>query len=130
DEHVDLVALETAVVITKRHALGAVVAAGVQRDRFARAADGVKVLVDEKRAVVIIEAFVAADEARHVVDVTRVVDHALKRAAELVSLLVTDAAVLGMIFALHPAVPAFARERARDLLDAGIRIGDFLLREG
>jgi hypothetical protein len=78
--------------------------------------------------VVVVEGVVAADKPQHVVDVVGVVDHPLERAAQLVNLLVADAAVFGMILALHPAVPALAGQRARNLVDAGIGIGHLRLR--
>ena len=52
--------------------------------------------------------FVTADEAKHIVQVARVVDQTLEDAAELVDLLVAGAAMLRMVFALNPAVPATA----------------------
>ena len=129
DQHVDLRTVETAVVVAELHALAAVVPAGVQRDRLAGPADREEVLVDEQRPVVVIKRFLPADEPQHVVDVVRVVDHPLKRPAQLVHLLVADAAVLGMVLPLHPAMPAGPRQRTRDGVDAGVAVGDLLLRE-
>ena len=85
-----------------------VVTTGVQRNRFAGSADGVEILINEGRAMVVIETIVSADEAHHVVDVVGVVGHALQRATQFIYLLIADTTMFGMVLALHPAVPTLA----------------------
>ena len=110
DEHVDLRTVKPAVVITELHALAPVVAAGVQRDCLAGSANREEILVDEQRTVVVIERILPTDESQHVINVARMVDHPLESPTQLVHLLIADAAMLRMVLALHPAVPAQPRQ--------------------
>ena len=87
-------------------------------------------LVDEEGPVVHVERVLAVHEAHDVVDVTGVVYHPLEGGAQLGHLLVADAAVLGVVLALDPAVPAAPGDRTGDPVDRLVSRGDLLGGEG
>lgn len=75
-----------------------------------------------------LERLMTTQEAQDVVQIAPVIDHPLEHAAELVDLLIADAAMLGMVLPLHPAVPA-AAGKLREGVDPRVSVGDLFGRE-
>ena len=65
----------------------------MESDRFPGSTKTRKALVDEERAMVIIERSLASDKSLHPLDPFRVVDESFKRLAGLIDLLEVDAIV-------------------------------------
>src|SRR5262249_19487485 len=78
-KNVDLSPTELAVVEAELAALHRLVAAGVESNRLARAADVGKILVDEKRTMLGIEIALSADEMPHFLVPGGMVDQPLER---------------------------------------------------
>ena len=129
NQHIDLTAHEASIVIPILESFAAIVAPAVERDCFTWTTDVEEVLVDEQRTMIIVERALSTDKPQDIVDVAGMIDELLKRLASLIDLLVANPPVLRMVLTVNIAVPAVARQRPRDTVNASITGGDFLRSE-
>ena len=122
-QDINLSAHETTVEDLELIALDAAVAARVQSDRLSGLAAVCEVLVDEQRAVVIVEGALAADEVLDLLDPGGVVDELFEGLSGLVDLLQVESHRLAVRVGVDVPIP-LARLELRYGVETGVEVGD------
>ena len=127
-QHIDLAAVEAAVVIAELRALGAFMPAAVQADRLSRPAYAGEALIDEKRSMIVVECARAADECLDLVDPGWMVDELLESCAAFIDLLQVQPFIIAIGMSVHIAVPLTWRH-GQQRVDARIQFAQLACRK-